>query len=63
MRGPWCNIILNVHIPRKGNGSEDSFYEKLQDFEHFAQYHMKILSEDCNAELGSENIFKPTFGN
>jgi hypothetical protein len=24
---------------------------------------MKILSGDCNAELGSKDIFKPTFGN
>jgi len=43
--------------------SNDCFYEKLQDFEHFAQYNKKILSGDCNAELGSEDIFKPTFGN
>jgi len=24
---------------------------------------MKTLSQDCNANLGSEDIFKPTFGN
>jgi len=60
MRGRWCNIVLNVHIPREENESNNSFYEKLQDFGHFA-YYMKILSCDCNAELGSEDIFKPTF--
>jgi len=54
---------LNVHIPWENNASNDSFYEKLQDFEHFAQYNMKILSGDCDAELGREDIFKPTFGN
>jgi hypothetical protein len=59
MRGQWCNIVLNVHIPREDNESNDS----LQDFEHFAQYNTKILSGDCSAELGSEDIFKPTFGN
>jgi len=50
-------------MPREDNDSNDSFYEKLQDFENFAQYNMKIFSGDCNAELGSEDIFKPTLGN
>jgi len=63
MRGRCCNIVLNVHIPKEDNVSNDSFYEKLQDFEQFAQYSMKILSGDCNAELGSKDIFKQTFGN
>jgi hypothetical protein len=52
-----------MHTPREDNDSKDSFYENIQNFEHSAQYNMKILSGDCNAELGSEVIFKPTFGN
>jgi hypothetical protein len=50
-------------MPREDNDSKDNFYEKLQDFEHFVQYNVNILSGDCNAEFGSEDIFKPTFGN
>jgi len=29
LRGQWCNIVLNVHVPSevKSDDSEDSFYE------------------------------------
>ena len=64
IRSQWCNIVLNVHVPREDDDSNDSFYEELQQvFEYFCQYNMKILSRDCNAKSGSEEIFKPTFGN
>jgi hypothetical protein len=32
-------------------------------FDHFPQYHMKILLGVFNAKVGKENIFKQTIGN
>jgi hypothetical protein len=32
-------------------------------FDKFPKYHMKILLEDFNAEVGREDIFKLTIGN
>ena len=32
-------------------------------FYHFPKYHMKIVFGDFNAEVGRENIFKPTSRN
>ena len=44
--------------------SKDSFCEETElVFNHFPNYHMKILLGDCNAKVGRENIFKPTIGN
>jgi len=67
LRGRWCNIIfLYVHAPseEKSDDSKDSFYEELEQvFDHFPNYHMKILLGDFNAKVGRENIFKPTIGN
>ena len=64
IRGQWCNNVLNVHVPREDDDSNDSFYEELQQvYEYFSQYNKKILSGDYNANLGSEDIFKTTFGN
>jgi len=60
LRGRWCNIVLNVHAPSEGKSddSKDSFYEELEQvFDHFANYHMKILLGDINAKVGRENIF------
>ena len=40
------------------------FYEELEQvFDHFPNYHMKILLGDFNAKVGRENIFKPRIGN
>jgi hypothetical protein len=67
LRGRWCNIIiLNVHAPceDKGDDEKDSFYEELgRVFGQFPRYDMKILLGHFIAELGKENIFKPTIGN
>ena len=66
LRGRWCNIIIsNLHAPseEKSDSSKDSFYEELEQvFDHFPKYNMKILL-DFNANVGRENIFKPTIGN
>jgi hypothetical protein len=44
--------------------TETSFDEEIQQFfEHFSQYNMGILSGDCNAKSGNQDIFNPTFGN
>ena len=42
---------------------KDSFNEELeQGFDHFPQYHMKILLSDFNAKVGREDTFKPKIG-
>ena len=51
LRGRWCNIIvLNVHAPseEKSDDSKDGFLRVIR-----AGY----------ANIGRENIFKPTIGN
>jgi hypothetical protein len=51
-------------IEDKSDESKDSFYEELEQvFDHFPRYNMKILLRDLNANVGRENIFKPTIGN
>jgi hypothetical protein len=64
LRGRCCHIIvLNVLTPTedKTDDVKDSFFEELElVFDKFQKYHMKILLGDCNAKVGSENIFKPT---
>jgi hypothetical protein len=43
---------------------KESFYEELEGvFNKFPKYHIKILLEEFNAEVGREDIFKPTTGN
>jgi hypothetical protein len=59
-------IFLHAHAPaeEKINDSKDSLYEELEQFfYHFLKYNMKIMLGDFNAELGREDIFKPTTGN
>ena len=54
-----------MHAPseEKSDESKGSFYEELEQvFDHFPQYHMKMLLGDFNAKVGRENIFKPTIG-
>jgi exonuclease III len=67
LRGRWCDIIvLNVHAPTedKCDDTKDSFYGELERvLDQFPKYHMKILLGDFNANLGREDIFKPTNGN
>ena len=58
--GRWCNsIALNVHAPseEKSDDTKDSIYEELEQvFDHFPQYHMKILLGVFNAKVGRENF-------
>jgi exonuclease III len=64
LRGRWCNtILLNVHAPTE-QMPKRQFYEEIQQvFNHFSQYHTKILLEDLNAKFGRQHIFKPTTEN
>jgi hypothetical protein len=62
---------LNVHAPTEGNtidiiififcwGVKDSFYEEPERvIDEFPKYHINILLGDFNAEVGTEDIFKP----
>jgi hypothetical protein len=67
LRGRWCNItVVNVHSPCEDTSDDikDSFCEELGCvFDQFPRYDMKILLGDFDAEVGSEDIFKPTTGN
>ena len=41
-----------------------SLSEELEQvFNHFPNYHMKIMLGDCTEKLGREDIFRPTMGN
>jgi hypothetical protein len=43
---------------------KDRFYEEVEQvFDKFPKYHMKILLGYFTAEVGRENIFKPTIRN
>jgi hypothetical protein len=59
-------IVLNVHAPteNKTDDVKDSFYEELERiFDKFPTYLTKMLLGDFNAQVGREDIFKPTIGN
>ena len=66
LRGHWCNIIvLNVHAPseEKSDDTKESFYVELEQvFNHFHKYHMKTVSGDFNAKVGTENSFNRQLG-
>jgi hypothetical protein len=54
---------VNVHAPKKDkiDDMKGSFYEAIGSlFETFRKCHTKMLLEDFNAEVGREDIFKPT---
>jgi hypothetical protein len=66
LRGRWCDIVLNVHVPTedKIDDMKDSSYEELESvFDKFPKYNMNILLGDFNAIVGWEGIFTPTIGN
>jgi hypothetical protein len=55
-----------VHAPCEDTSDDkkDSFYEELGlVFDQFPRYDMKILLGDFNANVGREDIFKPTIVN
>jgi exonuclease III len=57
---------LNVHAPTEDKIYEvkDSFYDEIQRvFDKYHKYCINILLGDINANVGKEDIFKPTTGN
>jgi hypothetical protein len=60
LKGRWCEIALNVHVPteEKDDVIKDSFYKELEQvFDQFPRHHIKILI-DCNSKIGMQVIFK-----
>ena len=48
-----------MHAPteEKSGDSKDSSYEELEQvFDHFPEYHMKIILGDFNAKVGRRNF-------
>jgi hypothetical protein len=59
-------IILNVHAlcEDKSDDVKDSLHEKLgRVVDQFLRYDKKVLLDDFNAQVGREDIFKPTIRN
>jgi hypothetical protein len=54
-----------VYVPTedKSDDTEDSFMSKEIQFDHFPEYHVKIIVSHFNTKVGREDIFKPRFGN
>jgi hypothetical protein len=58
--------VLNVHAPTedKTDDIKDRFYEQPEQlFDKFPKHHTKMLLGNFNAEVGREDIFKPSIGN
>jgi hypothetical protein len=60
LRGRWCDIIfLNVQasMEDKSDDKKHSFCEELgRVVDQFIKYHMNMLLEDLNAEVGNESL-------
>jgi hypothetical protein len=66
LKGCWCDVVFNMHAPTedKDDVIKDSSYKELEQvFHQLPRYHMKILLGDFDAKVGTEDIFKPIFGN
>jgi hypothetical protein len=66
LRGPWCDVVLNVHVPTedKIDDMKDSFYwEQERVFYKFPKYYKNILLGNLNAKVDREHISKLTVGN
>jgi hypothetical protein len=65
LRGPWCDIVLNVHAPTQNKiDMKGIFCDELEHvFDKFYKCHMKFFLRDFSVKVERENIFKPTTGN
>ena len=51
-------------LSEEKSDSKDSFYKELEQvFDNFPKNHIIIPLGDFNANVGRDNIFKPTLGN
>ncbi|XP_050079522.1 uncharacterized protein LOC126567336 [Anopheles maculipalpis] len=66
IRGRFFNLsIINVHSPHLGSTDDDkdSFYTQLErEYDRCPQHDVKIVIGDFNAQVGREEVFKPTIG-
>jgi len=65
LNGRWCDITaLNAHAPPEDNSNDSrTIFMKKQSKYHLPKLQMKIISAYFNAEVGKEDIFKPTIWN
>ena len=55
---------MRASSEEKSDDSKDSSSEESEQvFDNFPEHQMKSLLGDLNANLGREDIFKPTIGN
>ena len=66
IKGKFFNYtIINVHAPTEVSTEEEkeSFYDLLQKtYDESPSYDAKIIIGDMNAQVGKEEIYRPTIG-
>ncbi|XP_052903281.1 craniofacial development protein 2-like [Anopheles moucheti] len=66
LRGRFFNLsIINVHSPHLGSTDDDkeNFYTQLErEYDRCPQHYVKIDIGDFNAQVGQEEVYKPTIG-
>jgi hypothetical protein len=66
MKGKFFNYtIINVHAPTEvsTDREKESFYDLLQKtYDESPSYNAKIIIGDMNAQVGKEEIYRPTIG-
>jgi hypothetical protein len=63
LRGRWCHIVLNVHVPTEDNIHDVKviFYEKLEHvFDKYSKCLMNSVLGNFSAKRYKEDILKPT---
>jgi hypothetical protein len=62
--GSLVDTVLNMHTPTedKTDDTKANFHKLQRVIDRLLKYHMKILLRDLNAQVGSEDAFKPTTG-
>ncbi|XP_052903021.1 uncharacterized protein LOC128310418 [Anopheles moucheti] len=66
IRGRFFNLsIINAHSPHLGSADDDkeNFYTQLErEYDRCPQHDVKIVIGDFNAQVGREEVYKPTIG-
>jgi exonuclease III len=67
VKAEWfSSTLINVQAPANGKREEvkEEFYNLLEkNINQVANSVIKIILGDFNAKVGTEDIYKPTFGN